>query len=459
MTGLRRRAPVLAVAGLLLACNAQPASAPQSGAGHGANAAGVPSKPVAWTDLTYGPAQDGWDKRGTARPAAVATPSVADPEDARRAGPQATPRPPIELAQGPREITPERAAELQAALARAVGAQGLPGATVAMALPDGSTWLGATGVADLGTGVPMTPDTAFNIASITKTFIAVLTVQLAEDGVLSLDDPVSRWLSGIPNGDRATIRNLLGHTSGIADFLRDDPRVIDALLADPWRFWTPQEVLGYVAVPYADPGSRWKYSNSNYLILGLVIQNATGRSVGEELRARILGPLGLGATFLQPDEVPVGALAGGHTVVRDIDADGLPDRTAVGGPYWPDTAWASSVWTAGAGVSNAPDLLRWSDALFGGEVVEPASLDAMLRFDAEGNYGLGIWRKTLDGRTGWGHSGLLRGYTSLMLYFPADHLTVVVLTNRDGVRLDELLLERYGGERSLFEIALAAGAD
>lgn len=374
-----------------------------------------------------------------------------DPEGDLRAGPSPTraPRP------TPWPVAPRLAAALQAQLGRAFQGEDVPGISLAVILGDGSTWAGTSGVAALDTGAPLTTDTMFNVASITKPFIAAVIMQLAEEGRLSLDDRLSEWLVGFPHGDRITIRQLLNHTSGVRDYFADDAALIPALLADPERRWTPADVLEYVGAPYWQPGGGWRYSNTNYLLLGLVIQRATGGSVGEELRARFLDPLELTNTFLQPDEKPSGLLADGHTRAYDDDGDGFPDSTTKGGPYRPDTAWASSVWTAGAMVSTPSDLARWADALFRGRVLEEESLEEMVRFNSD-DYGLGVQLERISGHLSWGHSGLLRGYTGLMLHYPADDVTVVLLTNQDRVPVEEILKDRYGGSQSLLELALNA---
>ena len=438
-----RRLPLVALTAILIGCQAAPPGAVESSR----------------TAAPRTPRPDGGiGLRKASPPSALVPYAGVEPEDAVGAVPPDAQRPgSAPPAEPPPPVGSELATALQDQLDRALREEEIPGLSLAVVLPDGSVWAATSGVAALETGVPLTPDTMFGVASITKPFIAALTVKLCEEGVLSLDDRLGDWVTEIPYGDEITIRQLLGHTSGIRDFFGEEVSLIPALLAEPDRPWTPEEVLAYLGPPYWEPGGGWRYSNSNYVLLGLVIQRATGRSVGEELRARILGPLELDQTFLQPDEVPVGPLADGHTRTRDEDADGRPDSTANGGPFRPDTAWASSVWTAGAMVSTATDVAAWGDALFGGRVVSAESLRQMVRFNSD-DYGLGVQRERLSGRVSWGHSGLLRGFTGLMLHFPDDDLTVVVLTNQDRVALDEILMGRYRASRSLLQIAFGAAA-
>lgn len=391
-------------------------------------------------------ASPGAEQDATARVLGLAAP-------AREAKLRADP-PPRLFAKPPARVAPAVAAALEAQLERAFEGEDMPGVSLAVRFSDGSVWSGARGVAALEGSVPLSTGTMFNVASITKPFIAALTMDLAEDGLVSLDDPVSKWLDDIPHGDLITVRQLLGHTSGIRDYFADDASLIAGLLDDPDRLWTPAEVLDHVGVPYWEPGGGWAYSNSNYLLLGLILQRVTDGTVGEAMRARLLDPLELEHTFLQPDEVPVGMLADGHTRTYDDDRDGMPDSTSNGGPFRPDTAWASSVWTAGAMVSTPSDLVRWGDALFDGRVLEDASLQQMLRFNSD-DYGLGVQRERLSGELSWGHSGLLRGFTGLLLHYPEADVTVAVLTNQDRVPVDDIVSDRYGAARSIIEIALA----
>ncbi|MFN2484771.1 MAG: serine hydrolase domain-containing protein [Candidatus Limnocylindria bacterium] len=350
------------------------------------------------------------------------------------------------------------ASELAAAVERAYAARGVPGLAVAVTLPDGSSWSGGGGVTDFASGTRVDGDTMFTIASITKTFVAALTLRLVEDGLIGLDDPLSRWVSDFPNADQITVRELLGHTSGVGDFFRDGSGLIPALLRDQSRTWTPEEVLEYAGAPTFAPGRAWAYSNSNYVLLGLVIHEATGTSVGEALRTRVLEPLGLDHTFLQPDEQPRGSVAVGHAQGFDRNGDGRPDPVSAAGALDADVAWISAVWTAGGMASSASDLAAWGDRLFRGGVLEPTSLDAMLNFDSGAEYGLGVQRRTIDGHEALGHTGGLRGYTGLVFHLPREGATVSVLTNQEVTDLESVLTARYGGSRPILDIALSAAA-
>jgi D-alanyl-D-alanine carboxypeptidase len=191
--------------------------------------------------------------------------------------------------------------QLQTALDQARG--DIPGAAVAIISPKGN-WFGASGVADLATGRVLQPSDRFQIGSITKTFVATTTLQLVEEGILNLDDKltdrlptsVTEW---IPNANQITLRQLLNHTSGVPDYT-------DVLFrwaaVNPGVFfnnWQPQELVSFIDGLEASfqPGDSWQYSNTNYLLLGMVVETATNNNIAQEIRDRILEPLALTNTF------------------------------------------------------------------------------------------------------------------------------------------------------------------
>ncbi len=355
------------------------------------------------------------------------------------AGPSATPPP------GPDarpSLTPALDARLSAALLRLRSVDHLPGVQAVVGYAGGWTWSGHAGFADLATRQPVSATTLFDVGSITKTFVAALTLQLADQGVLGLADPVSRWLPGVTGNPGATVRELLDHTSGIDDPFAHVP-LPDALGAHPLVAWTPARVLRYVGRPHFAPGRGWYYSNANYLLLGQIIQRATGQSVATLIRQRFLGPLGLSHTFLQGQEPVTGSGAQGY------DAPGnttwaLTDLSD-GSPFLPFTSLATALGTAGALVSTASDLSRWAQALYGGRVLPPGTLAEMVDFGLTRGlrprwpYGLGAQGVTFRGQASWGHSGLLSGYHAAMRYFPATGLTIVVLVNDDTTNPDTLV--------------------
>jgi D-alanyl-D-alanine carboxypeptidase len=301
-----------------------------------------------------------------------------------------------------------------------------PGLVLLVDTPDGR-FLGATGVANLADGTPVEVDDVFEIGSITKSFIAVLLLQLQEEGVLSLDDPLSRWLPDLaaqtPSGEQMTLRQLAQHTAGLGDYevplfrvplSRGDTSAIE-------KHFTPGELVGWVientqpAFAPGEPG-QWEYSNTGYILLGMVLEAATGQPLSQLLRSRILDPLGMAsAVYLEAAPEP-GQVINGYSSLT--------------GEYIDVTGWdASSAGAAGALAMNAEDLARYGGALAAGELFgDSETLDEMLDFfepagPGPDGYGLGLveYKET----SGWGHPGSTPGFSSLLYVMPGGGITVM----------------------------------
>ena len=305
-----------------------------------------------------------------------------------------------------------------------------PGTSAAVVFPDGSIWTGVSGSAVLSPQAPVTTDTLFSIGSISKTFVAALIGRLAQAGTVGLDDPLAKYVADFPNAAKITLRQLLNHTSGIQD-LFDAAGVSDAILAHPSAAWTSAQVLARIGKPYFAPGAGYHYSNTNFVLLGLVAEKATGQTVAALVRSMFLEPLGLTHTYLQTEETPQGPEAHGYM------APASKPRDNSAGTMLPFTAEATAVGFAGAYVSTAGDLGAWADALYRGNVLDQATLASMADVSPTVpykprllyGYGLGLEELTVAGQTAWGHKGWLDGFWSAMEYIPAYHVTVVVLTN------------------------------
>lgn len=350
---------------------------------------------------------------------------------------------------------PALAARLQADIEDAYAELHYPALAAAVILPDGSSWSGAAGKADVEANVPATPDTSFAVGSITKTFIAALVLDLAHDGMLRLDDPIAKWLPKLAGdarfmADRVTIRQLLDHTSGIDEYL--NLAFLPALAKDATHRWTTDELLPFVGDPSFVPGTEWAYSNTNYLLAGMIIERAGGSTVASLLRERILAPLKLEETVLQPEERPAGPTAHGYVKTPNETIDAWD-----GSGLTPNASWASAAWTAGGIASTARDLARWAAALYGGRVLDAVSLAEMLDFKRNvglpggGVYGLGVHQWLGNGGMTIGHAGGIPGFQSAMWYFTKPRATVVMLTNTDVVPIDAayrsletILLEHLG---------------
>jgi len=318
---------------------------------------------------------------------------------------------------------------LNAALEQSFEESGAPGVVAAVQTPE-DTWVGTLGVADLSSEEPMSPDMHQRIGSVNKTFTVSLLLQAEADGLLSLDDTSDQYYEGIPNGDQITLRQMANMSSGIASYTFNE-QFQEQLFSDPQRVWTPEEVvqIGIEDSPAFDPGTEFQYSNTNTVLLGLVLQQATGRPIGDLYREQIIEPLGLQETSfpeLEDSSLPA-PQARGYTLQGQDDGEPV-DITNLN-PSWG--------WTAGAMISTVDDLLVYGRALGTGEGLLPPEqqaerLDSFLGDDIPPNtadraYGLGIGREY-----GWlGHTGTLPGYNTTVYYSPELDATVVVETNSD----------------------------
>jgi D-alanyl-D-alanine carboxypeptidase len=313
-------------------------------------------------------------------------------------------------------VSEETAAELQAILDDMAGRAGMSATVMS---PDG-TWSGATGKADGDRDVQVNDQ--FAIASITKSIIAAQVMRMVEAGELDLDDPASRYLPADLDFDAngATIRQLLGHRSGIpqTDFAAEDKRV----LKHPRRAWTRAEALEFVPTGRAPAGEEFEYANANYQLLGMVIEQVRGRPVADVLRGGVLDIDGVERLIYQPDEAPTDPMA----------MPGGQSRTALkkGGGYLQSLAAVSADGPAAAMASDAPSLARWWRAFCAGEIVSRASLNKMTTLSSEGD-GLGLYDVADPYARAVGHTGEgpFRSYVSWAGCLPEEHAVVVVLRN------------------------------
>jgi D-alanyl-D-alanine carboxypeptidase len=358
-------------------------------------------------------------------PAAAASASPAAPS------PSTAPASPTR-APGVRAIPAD---ELQARLDGIRARAGIPGVSVSILWPDGRSWTGVSGLADVASRRKVRPETPFAVASISKTYTAALVLQLVEEGRLDLDEPALSYLPGVKVDRSITIRQLLDHTSGLYDYFLNT-RIDRALRTDPDRWWTPTDALRYVRKPYAKPGEGFFYSNTNYLLLGLIAERVTGRPVAVEIRERFLDPLGLETTFYQAVERPPSATARGYRfngssrTARPID---LSDGTEVR----PFRSVISAAGAAGSIAASSRDVARWAQALYGGKVLGEESLRVMLaaaalhrRVEPIIPYGLGVQEVVIGRWPTYGHSGRFLGFRASMRYLPQTGVSIAVLTNQ-----------------------------
>lgn len=299
------------------------------------------------------------------------------------------------------------AQELQAALDDVVAA-GASGVT--LRVDDGKrTYRLTSGQSRLAPPQRMRPEAKIRVGSITKTFVSTVALQLVAEGRLSLEDTVEQWQPGlIPGGAQITVRQLLNHTSGLFNYT-DDDAFISEVVTHPLNAYTPQQIItvSNSHPPLFPPGTSWSYSNTNYIVAGLILEAVTQQSMSQLIEQRITRPLRLRNTYL-PESSPD---------IQGYHARGYYPPALTGGGYVDVTRLSPTApWAAGALVSNVDDLRRYFGALFGGRLLRPAQLAQMKDFvpvEDEFGYGLGLYRSETACGPIWGHDGGIPGYLTI----------------------------------------------
>jgi D-alanyl-D-alanine carboxypeptidase len=334
---------------------------------------------------------------------------------------------------------------LQAALDRVV-ADGVPGA-IAFERQGGSVSRAVSGLEDLRTASPIRPEDRFRIGSITKSFVAAVVLQLVGEGRLSLDDSVERWLPGlIPNGAGITVRELLDQTSGLFDYLNDgDPTVLTPYFVNrDWDYlWRPLQLVAVATSHPAHfpPGSQWAYSNTNYVVLGLIIQAVTQHDPVSQIEQRLIRPLGLRDTSFPTTDPDID---GPHTHGYLTN---LPPQSGFPSTFDVTRFSPSFAWTAGAIVSTVEDLARFHLALFTGRVLRPqqlAELETTVPTTVGVQYGMGVFQAQTPCGPAWGHDGDFFGYASISLTSPDGLRQIVVALNSDKILSQQANVD-FGG--------------
>ena len=306
---------------------------------------------------------------------------------------------------------------------------GLPGVSSRVKGP-GIDFQGAAGVANLITGEPLTTNHTIYMASLGKTFTASIALQLYEEGRLDLEAPITSWLPNgvtkrIPSSGKITLRHLLNHTSGLVDYMNDDKAWRTDFVRDPQRQWTHSDVVPYMYDEplLFEPGSNYHYSNSNYILVGLILEQVTGQPMHTLIRKRILAPLGLQHTFNGSESVNKQHRAHGYINRRGRIIDTYP--------------WYGHYGLADSGIHSTPgELAVFIESLFDTEEILSKPMQSeMTHASASGHppsdYGMGIYRQ----RNPWGagrcysHDGIDPGYQADMMYHPHPGLTIVVAAN------------------------------
>ena len=418
---------------------AAPSATPAGPAGSDVAPSGPPASadPVASPDPSASPAPA---TPGPASPRASGDPA---PGESPAATPRATPTPDPDGV--PRH-------QLQATLSRLRAKLDIPGVSVAILWDDGRSWTGASGFRDVERGDPMTTDTAFALASVSKTLTAAVVLQLVDEGVLSLDQKVAPLLPEFPMHPKVTVRGLLDHTSGLPDYFLNG-KIDRPLQSDKDAAWSAEQAWEYV-LPLRkryDPNRIWYYSNTNYLLLGELVERVTGRTLSEQVRSRLLDPLALGSSWYQGEEEPRARGTRSYRFVPQPDGSMRAVRVAKGIEVMPFRSVVTAAGGAGSIASTALDAARWMHAYARGDILSPDMHRAMLadvavtaKLRAEVPYGLGIQAVPLGKRPALGHSGRFLGFRNVVRDLPVDGVTIAVLTNQgdaDPSRIATRLLD------------------
>jgi D-alanyl-D-alanine carboxypeptidase len=337
-------------------------------------------------------------------------------------------------AQAPADTTldPATRAVIDSTARAVLAATGVPSASVTVVTGGRLAYRQAYGTARLAPPVAAQPDMRYAVGSVSKQFTATAVVMLAQEGKLSLSDPVSRYVPGLTRGDDVTIRELLSHTSGYQDYWPQD-YVMPSMLVPT----TAEHILDTWAKKPLDfdPGTQWQYSNTNYVIAGRIIEQVSGMPLMQFLQTRIFAPLGM------------------HSIA-DVNAGRLGETDAIGyyrhalGPLRPAPKEAAGwLFAAGELAMTATDLAQWDISLIDRRLLSPAWYDTlttpvMLKNGTDTHYALGIFVATDGGHRVWEHSGEVSGFTSENIVLPDTHAAVVVLTNQDASTAAGLIGQR-----------------
>jgi D-alanyl-D-alanine carboxypeptidase len=355
---------------------------------------------------------------------------------------------------------------LESAFGEGVKETKAPGGVAVVTTPQGRFTL-RYGTGKVGTDTPIQPSDHFRIGSTTKTMVGAVVLQLAQEGSLKLSDPVSKYRSGIPNGDLITIEQLLNMRSGLASYT-DTPEFGAAVDHDPTRAWQPEELLelAFSKPSHSAPDAAFYYSNTNTVLLGLIAEKLDGKPLDEVLHDRLFGPLGMRNTLLPKttsNEIPQphtrGYLYGTNAILLRIDTSLPPEMQAqldagtlpLNDVTDENPSWG---WAAGAAISTADDMVTWIDALVGGKVL---NAEYQKRWLEKGQpidpaqpgirYGLAHYSiDTPDGSTLYGHSGEIPGFNTWMLRDPKNDVTIVGWANLAPNHGDEAYVGQLVGQ-------------
>jgi D-alanyl-D-alanine carboxypeptidase len=335
------------------------------------------------------------------------------------------------------QVTPVPATfnqHLQEQLQAQMKSMHVPGAVVFVQSAHTGSWTASLGTSNVETHEPMHANNHFRIGSITKTLTGTVILQLVDEGKLKLNDPVSKYQREVSNGTHITIRELLNMRSGLYNY-SEDTDFGKALVAQPTKVWTPKELIAiaFKHQPYFAPNQDYHYSNTNFILLGMIIEQITKHPVEQEFQQRIFKPLGMNNTSLPA--LSSAALPSPYSQGYALNNTVLPNGQKVepnspGDKLINVTTWNPSWgWTAGSAISTLHDLQIWSTALATGKLLKPATQKERLTWYSSVAPNLGYGLAIADFSGFIGHNGQIPGYQSFMGYMPEKDATIIVLTN------------------------------
>lgn len=328
-------------------------------------------------------------------------------------------------------------------------AASFPGGTAGFVLADGTSFTIAVGVSDRTSGAPMKPTDRLLLGSVGKTYASAVALQMVHEKTFSLDDTLDRffgserWFTRIANASKITVRHLMTHTSGLVRY-EFNPKFTQDLTANPDKVWTGVERLSYLfdAKPPFAPGEGWEYSDTNYIVLGMLIEHTSKSTYYAELQKRILSPFGLKDT-VPADRRTVPGLVQGYA--GEKNPFGGSDEMIKDGRFAVNPQFE---WTGGGLAVTALDLAKWGKILYEGKAFDaslrPAFLDGVpARLGPESKYGLGVIIRPSPIGITYGHSGFMPGYQTELLYFPDLRTSIAVQVNASAPRSTGKSLRAY----------------
>lgn len=331
---------------------------------------------------------------------------------------------------------PSVKAKLQAQLDEWHSAGKFAGATLGICRAGGECLELAVGYSDLESKTAMKPDDVMLAGSVGKTFAAAIALRLAAEGKVDLDAPIERylgresWFGRLPNAGSITVRQLMNHTSGLVRY-EFNPKFLADLKASPDKIWKPEELISYLfdsKAPF-EAGKGWDYSDTNYIVLGMIIERVSGKSYYELAKKKLLRPLKLKRTFPQDDRRLKGLVQGYAGEGNEFTGS---DKVLNNGVFAINPQFE---WTGGGMVSNSGDLARWAISFYEGRAFDRSMLPQALNgvpapmLGKDARYGLGVILRPTAVGPSYGHSGFFPGYMTDMMYFPEHRIAVAVQVN------------------------------